>query len=126
MGSPLDPRRIACLLITVAAVGIAGCGGGDGGASSSGGEAPSSGKTVTIEDFAYAPAGLTVTKGTTVEFANEDGTSHTATSKEAGAFDTGTIEPGQSGKVTLDRAGTFSYYCVFHPFLKGTITVDSP
>ena len=78
---------------------------------------------VTIEDFAYSPVNLTVAKGTTVLFTNDDKTSHTATSNKAGAFDTGTIKPDGLGKVTLDKAGTFTYYCRFHPFMRGTITV---
>jgi plastocyanin len=65
-----------------------------------------------------------VAKGTTIEFPNEDETPHTATSKTPEAFDTGPIKPGSSGKVTLDKAGTFAYYCQFHPFMTGTITVE--
>ena len=79
---------------------------------------------MTIADFAFAPPGLTVAKGTTVEFTNEDETSHTATAKGSGAFDTGTIKPGKSAEVTLEKTGTFAYYCAFHPFMKGTITVE--
>ena len=77
-----------------------------------------------IVDFAYAPPDLTVAGGTTVKFSNEDSTAHTATSKQAGVFDSGTIKPGKSGEITLDKAGTYAYYCVFHPFMKGTITVE--
>ena len=28
---------------------------------------------------------------------------------------------GKSASVKLEKAGTFAYYCVFHPFMKGTI-----
>ena len=75
---------------------------------------------MTIEDYTYKPAEVTVAKGTTVKFTNRDSTPHTATSNESGVFESGTIEPGKSGKITLDEAGTFAYYCVFHPFMKGT------
>lgn len=114
-----------------AAVLLAACGGssGSGGStamSSSGNSTQSSsgggGKAVSIKDFAYAPASLTVSTGTTVTFTNQDSTEHTATAS-GGAFDTGSIGKGQTKSVTLQRAGTFSYVCSFHPFMHGTITV---
>lgn len=77
-----------------------------------------------IADFLYKPADLTVPAGTTVEFTNEDSTPHTATSKESGTFETGSIDTGKSATVTLDKPGTYAYYCAFHPFMKGTITVE--
>ena len=56
-------------------------------------------------------------------FTNHDQTAHTATSQQLG-FDTGTINPGQSATVTLDKPGTYTYYCQFHPFMHGTIIVE--
>jgi plastocyanin len=119
------------LVLTVIALALAGCGGGgDDSTGTSSGSAPSSGsggggpKSVTIADYSYKPADITVPVGTSVRFTNEDSTPHTATSKESGAFDSGSVDTGQSASVTLDEAGTFAYYCVFHPFMKGTITVE--
>jgi plastocyanin len=80
-------------------------------------------ETVSIKDYAYAPVDLTVAKGTTVEFSNEDSTSHTATATDAGALDTGTIAPGKSKTVSFETPGTFRYFCAFHPFMKGTVPV---
>lgn len=79
---------------------------------------------MTIVDYTYKPAAITVAPGATVSFSNEDSTAHTATSKDSGLFDTDAIQPGKSGAVTLEKAGTFTYYCVFHPFMKGTIVVE--
>jgi plastocyanin len=121
--SPSPIRRVATLVPVVVAVALTGCGGG-GGASTTAAQSGSGAQTVAIKDFAYAPADLTVAKGTTVEFPNEDSTPHTATSKASGAFDTGTIKPGKSAELTFDEPGTFAYYCQFHPFMKGTITVE--
>jgi plastocyanin len=42
----------------------------------------------------------------------------------AGAFESGSIESGESATVRLDEAGSFAYYCAFHPFMKGTIVVE--
>lgn len=81
-------------------------------------------QAVTIADYTYEPAKLTVPAGTTIEFTNEDSTPHTATSKESGAFETGSIDTGKTAKVTLEEPGTYAYFCAFHPFMKGTVTVE--
>jgi plastocyanin len=120
--SPSPIRRVVALVPVVVVVGLAGCGGGA--ASTTAAQSGSAAQSVEIKDFAFAPAALTVAKGTTIEFPNEDSTPHTATSKSSGAFDTGTIQPGKSAKLAFDDAGTFAYYCAFHPFMKGTVTVE--
>jgi plastocyanin len=78
--------------------------------------------TVAISGYAYHPAKITVAPGTKLEFTNHDQTAHTATSN-ASAFDTGSVQPGTSATVTLRKPGTYSYYCQFHPFMHGTVTV---
>lgn len=122
MRSPHSLARAACLLTVAATIGLLGCGGG-GGASSSSTAAATGTQAVTIKNFAFNPPSLTVAKGTTIDFTNHDSTSHTATSSTPGAFETGTIKPGKSASVTLEKPGTYSFYCAFHPFMKGTITV---
>jgi plastocyanin len=127
--SPRPIRPLTALFEVVAiTVGLTACGGGDATSSTAtnatSNEPGNRSQSVQIADFAYSPPTLTVPAGTTVKFTNEDETAHTATSKESGAFDSGTIQPGKSAEVTLDQAGTFAYYCSFHPFMKGTITVE--
>ena len=73
--------------------------------------------TITIKDFAFNPADLTVKAGDTVTFINEDGAPHT------GGFDTGNLSTGQSAAFKFSTAGTFSYFCAVHPSMKGSITV---
>jgi plastocyanin len=128
MGSTHPPVGAALPLLAAAAALLVGCGGGGDGtdraSSSSSAAGAGSAKAVTIQDYAYAPASITVPEGTTITFTNRDSTPHTATSKKPGAFESGSIDTGKSGKVTLDEAGTFAYYCVFHPFMKGTIVVE--
>lgn len=112
---------------------LAGCGGGGGTDSTSAPAGTSSGaatdsgggaKAVTIKNYMYGPASLTVPVGTTVKFTNQDSTPHTATSKEPGGFESGPIDTGKSATIKLEKAGTYAYYCVFHPFMKGTIKVE--
>ncbi len=75
-----------------------------------------------IQNYAYHPDSLTVRAGTTVTVVNRDMTQHTLTAND-GAFDTGTVQPGQTRRLTLRRSGTFMYHCDFHAFMTGTVTV---
>jgi plastocyanin len=75
-----------------------------------------------IVNYAFVPQTLTVKAGTTITVTNADGTAHTATAG-SGAFDSGTVKPGQSARLTLRKPGTYSYYCQFHAFMHGTIVV---
>jgi plastocyanin len=77
---------------------------------------------VTISDFKFSPGGVTVNVGDTVTWSNAGPTGHSATAND-GSFDTGVLQKGSSGSHTFSQAGTFSYFCKPHPFMKGTITV---
>ena len=77
---------------------------------------------VTISDFKFAPSTTTVNVGDTVSWSNSGPTGHSATATD-GSFDTGILQKGSSGSHTFSQAGTFSYFCKPHPFMKGTITV---
>lgn len=127
------PAALAVLLVGIA-IPLVGCGGGGGtdstsssgtaGSGSSTASAASGPQAVTISEYKYAPAEITVAAGTTIKFTNRDSTPHTATSKQAGAFETGPIDTGKTGEITLEKPGTYQYYCAFHPFMKGTIVVE--
>ena len=77
---------------------------------------------VVISNFAFNPAQITVPVGTQVTFANNDGASHTVTA-DNGDFDSGTLKTGQTFTYTFNKAGTFSYHCNFHTYMKGAVTV---
>jgi plastocyanin len=81
-------------------------------------------QTVTIRDFEFARASVTIDVGDTVTWSNEGPTPHSATADD-GSFDTGVFDDGQSRSHTFDQAGTFSYFCTPHPFMKGTVTVQA-
>jgi plastocyanin len=80
--------------------------------------------SVTIANFAFDPATVTVNVGDSVTWTNDDGTAHTATAGD-GSFDTGNIGGGQSATVTFDTAGTFAYVCSIHPQMAGTVVVEA-
>ena len=77
---------------------------------------------VTIKDFAFDPGDLTVAKGTTVTWKNDDSATHRIKSGD-GSFDSEDLKNGDSFEHTFDTAGTFDYICGIHPSMKGKITV---
>jgi plastocyanin len=79
--------------------------------------------TVSIKNFAFNPPNATVAPGTTVTWVNNDQTAHTVTAND-GAFDSGTLQPGQSYSFKFDKAGTYAYHCNIHPDMTATITVS--
>ncbi len=82
----------------------------------------SSSTSVTISNFAFVPATLTVKVGTTVTWTNQDTVAHTVAS-DAGDWISSNLAQGQSYTHTFDTAGTFTYHCSIHPNMKGTIVV---
>ncbi len=79
--------------------------------------------TVTIKDFDFSPAAITIAAGDTVTWSNVGPTAHSATAGD-GSFDTGIYPEGESRSHTFTEPGTFSYICTPHPFMKGTVTVQ--
>ena len=76
---------------------------------------------VTMRDFSFSPASVTIRQGATVVWVNEGQVAHTATA--AGGFDTGMVQPGARASHTFTQAGTNAYLCTPHPFMTGTIVV---
>lgn len=79
---------------------------------------------VDMQDSVFSPATLTVEVGDTVTFKNTGALPHTAQTKD-GTFDTGNVSSGQSKDVVMKKAGTFSYFCLYHEStgMVGTIEV---
>jgi plastocyanin len=80
--------------------------------------------TVSMRDNDFAPRDLTVPAGTTVVFRNDGALPHTATATD-GSFDSGIVPAGGTWSTTLDTPGSYSYDCIIHPGMSGTITVAS-
>jgi plastocyanin len=76
--------------------------------------------TVSIVDFAFEPATLDVSAGTTVVWTNTGQAPHTVTGDFA---DSGVLEPGQTFSHTFAQSGDFSYVCAIHPQMTGAIRV---
>jgi plastocyanin len=81
------------------------------------GNAPS----VSIVNFSFSPASLTVSVGTKVTWTNNDSTTHTVTD-DHGAFNQ-SLPPGQTFTFTFTKAGTYTYHCNIHRSMTATIIV---
>ena len=80
------------------------------------------------EGICYIPHDLTVRKGATVVWNNDDTELHTVTSGASGEtaaaeFDSGIIESGESFEHTFESAGTYEYHCAVHPWAKAAVVV---
>jgi quinohemoprotein ethanol dehydrogenase len=85
--------------------------------------------SVDIVDYAFNPGTIIVPPGTTVTWTNKSsGQPHSATSTVSEtnpvAFDSGILNPGESYSFTFDTPGTYDYFCVPHPFMRGKVVVD--
>ena len=76
--------------------------------------------TVTIEKMVFTPAEITLKAGDTVEWINKDILAHTATVN--GRWEV-MIPAKKTVSTTMNDVGAISYYCRFHPNMKGKIAV---
>jgi plastocyanin len=82
-----------------------------------------------IGQIYYDPTDISASIDTTVVWTNNDNAAHTATSGNleqgiSGEFDSDLIPPGESFEYTFNTADTFDYFCILHPWMKGTVTVE--
>ena len=79
--------------------------------------------TVKIAGMRFDPATVTVARGDTVVWVNEDLVPHSATSAVAGRFDSHAIAPGASWRYEAATPGRYPYACTFHPTMQATLIV---
>ncbi len=78
---------------------------------------------VTVQNFAFSPATITVKAGTTVRWTQKDSTTHTVTS-DNGVFDSKNLAQGQTFTYTFSTPGTYNYHCSIHSYMTGTVIVQ--
>ncbi|HYN18555.1 MAG TPA: plastocyanin/azurin family copper-binding protein, partial [Actinomycetes bacterium] len=82
--------------------------------------AAAGGGTVKMAGLAFAPGTLTVARGTTVVFDNDDTAPHTVTAR-SGGVDSGVLDPGK--QFSLAVTDGFDYFCSIHPSMTAKIAV---
>ena len=76
----------------------------------------------------YIPLNAEVTPGTTVTWINDDSVPHTIQSQDEkgaiiGLFNSAPLQTGETFEYTFDESGVYNYYCSFHPWRVGIVTV---
>ena len=83
---------------------------------------------VSIYDSYFNPSSVTVSRGSTVRWANGGSLSHTVTANN-NAFNSGSLAAASDGyaggtfSFTFTQSGTFGYRCTLHAGMTGTVTV---
>jgi plastocyanin len=78
------------------------------------------GGTVRMAGLSFAPGTLTVARGATVVFDNDDTAPHTVTAR-SGGVDSGVLDPGK--QFSLAVTDGFDYFCSIHPSMTANIVV---
>jgi plastocyanin len=123
----LDARRVWGVVLVAALVILALAGpvkiareqltGDDAEAAADGGDA-AGGTSVRMAGLKFAPATLTVPRGTEVQFINDDTAPHTVTADDGGT-DSGTLKSGASFPLVVQE--TFAYHCAIHPSMTAEV-----
>jgi plastocyanin len=95
--------------------------GDDGTGAAAGQGAAAGGGTVAMAGLRFEPGTLTVAKGATVVFDNDDTAPHTVTARSGGT-DSGVIDPGKSFSLVASEG--FDYFCSIHPSMTARLVVS--
>ena len=79
---------------------------------------------VQIKDFAFMPAVIRVSPGTTVTWINADDDPHTVTASKGG-FRSAAIDTNGRYSYKFAKAGEFAYFCSLHPRMVGKVIVKA-
>ena len=80
--------------------------------------------SVTIDNFVFEPAKLTIKAGTTVTWPNRDDIPHTVAAKDR-SFKSKAMDTDDSYSFTFATPGEYEYFCSLHPHMTGTIVVEA-
>lgn len=80
---------------------------------------------VTIRNFAFEPAQITVKAGQRVSWQNDDGAPHGLAFKD-GAAGIDLLLPGKAFARVFDKPGVYDYVCSVHPYMTARVTVVGP
>jgi plastocyanin len=135
-------KKILLLALACLALGLvgAGCGGDSGGSSGAEpGDTPAGSSsdagpaeaavTVSMKGIAFDPPEVTVKKGGTVTWTNDESVGHDVTKEDGPGPKFSSGQPGAMGEgdtfeQTFDTAGEIAYVCTVHSNMTGTVTVE--
>ena|SRR5579871_2439517 len=124
-------QKIASLISVAAAFSIVGCSQGSSATSTDAPShsvlegrtiAPSDQNQVTIDNFNFTPATITVPAGTIVTWINHDDVPHTVTAND-GQFASKALDTDDRYSHVFSVPGTYAYFCAVHPHMTGQVIV---
>ena len=77
--------------------------------------------TVVMEKMRFGPVPQGIRSGDIILWVNRDVVRHTATARNK-SFDVD-LQPGASGRTVVQGTGSVSFYCRFHPGMKGVLPI---
>ncbi|HUC48835.1 MAG TPA: cupredoxin family copper-binding protein [Xanthobacteraceae bacterium] len=80
---------------------------------------------VSIDNFTFTPASLTVKAGTTVTWTNKDDIPHGIAAANNEFKKSRALDTDDSFSFTFTTPGTYKYFCYIHPHMVGTIVVEA-
>jgi plastocyanin len=85
-------------------------------------ESTAAATAITVDNFSFSPATITVPVGSTITWTNRDDVPHkiVATNHE---FKSPVLDTDQQYSQPFAKAGRFDYFCSLHPKMTGTVIV---
>jgi len=79
---------------------------------------------ISIDNFTFKPAEITVWAGTRVTWTNRDDIPHLVVdAKDPGAMKSPPLDTGDKFAFLFAKPGTYPYFCALHPHMQGTVVV---
>lgn len=81
--------------------------------------------SVKIQNYMFNPMVIKVKVGTTVTWTNDDQVHHSITADNASKYapNSQLIGQGQTYQFKFTKAGTYTFHCMPHPYMHGTVIV---
>jgi plastocyanin len=80
--------------------------------------------SISIDNFTFTPAQITVAAGTRVTWVNNDDIPHVVVdAKDPRAMKSPPLDTGNRFAFTYANPGTYAYFCALHPHMQGTVVV---
>lgn len=81
-------------------------------------------EVVHIGNFTFNQPVVTIHRGTTVTWVNDDDIPHTVVAKDM-TFKSKVLDTGDRFNFTFAKAGQFDYFCSIHPHMTGEVIVKA-
>ena len=75
-----------------------------------------------IDNFTFTPQEITITRGTTLTWVNDDDIPHTVAATNQ-TFRSKAMDTEQKFSFTFTEPGTYEYFCSLHPHMQGKVIV---